>query len=70
MLIMVFIYKEQVGPALPGDLPPTPSPSAHEGEAGGEGEFGGGYKGVRKGVGRGQEMRSEPSVADGQSERD
>lgn len=49
MLIMVFIYKEQVGPALPGDLPPTPSPSAQEGEAGGEGEFGGGLQRSKEG---------------------
>lgn len=41
MLIMVFIYKEQASPALPGDLAPTLSPSAQEGEAGGEREFGG-----------------------------
>lgn len=40
MLIMVFIYKEQASPALPGDLPPA-SPSAQQGEAEGEGEFGG-----------------------------
>lgn len=51
MLIMVFIYKEQASPALPGGLAPTPSPSAQEGEAGGKGSLGGGYKGVRKGAG-------------------
>lgn len=70
MLIMVFIYKEQASPALSGDLAPTPSPSAQEGEAGGEGEFGGLPRSEERSWGGGQEMRSVPFVAGGHSGRD
>lgn len=69
MLIMVFIYKEQASPALPGDLPP-PIPPQPRRERLGEKRNLGGYKGGRKGVGGGQEMRSGLSVADGHSGRD
>lgn len=69
MLIMVFIYKEQASPALPGDLP-LPSPSAQEGEAGGEWEFGGLQKECGGESERVYEMRSGPSVAGAHSERD
>lgn len=68
MLIMVFIYKEQAGPALPRDLPLPPLPRREKLRE--KGNWGGAAEEIRRGVEGGYEMRSGPSVPGGLSGRD